>query len=201
MDGVLVDAREWHYQALNRALELFGFRISEEDHLSSYDGLPTSTKLQMLTEDHGLPQGLHEFINALKQQYTVEIIHQKCRPQFALEYALSRLKREQYKVAVASNSIAATVDLMMSASGLAPYLDLQVAASDVSRPKPDPEIYLVAAERLGVDIDECLVVEDSQFGIAAAVASGAHLLRVSGVEDVNYFAIASRVRELERGVR
>ena len=49
MDGVLIDAKEWHYHALNRALELFGFTISRAEHLSTFDGLPTSKKLEMLT--------------------------------------------------------------------------------------------------------------------------------------------------------
>lgn len=197
MDGVLVDAREWHYEALNRALHLFGFQISHEDHLASFDGLPTSTKLDMLTENHGLPRRLHGFINQLKQQYTVELIHIRCRPTFAHEYALNRLKRSGYKIAVASNSIASTVELMMDRSGLAPYMDLQVAATDVTTPKPDPEIYTVAASRLGVTPDECLVVEDSQFGIASARAAGVHLLEVSGVEDVTYSAVSRRITEVE----
>jgi beta-phosphoglucomutase len=196
MDGVLVDARDWHYEALNRALGLFGFQISHEDHLASFDGLPTSTKLDMLTTDRGLPHGLHGFINDLKQQYTVEIIHTKCRPVFAREYALNRLKSSGYKLAVASNSIASTVQLMMNHSGLAPYLDLQVAATDVTAPKPDPEIYAVTAARLGVLTSECLVVEDSQFGIASARAAGAHLLEVTGTDDVTFTAVASRIAEI-----
>jgi beta-phosphoglucomutase-like phosphatase (HAD superfamily) len=74
MDGVLIDAREWHYEALNRALGLFGFAISRSDHLSVYDGLPTKRKLQMLSIERGLPSALHEFLNDLKQQYTIVIV-------------------------------------------------------------------------------------------------------------------------------
>ena len=66
MDGVLIDAKDWHYEALNRALEHFGFAISRESHLSTFDGLPTRAKLQMLTKARGLPERLHEFINSLK---------------------------------------------------------------------------------------------------------------------------------------
>ncbi len=63
MDGVLIDAREWHYLALNRALQLFGKEISREDHLANFDGLPTRKKLERLSVDRGLPTELHEFIN------------------------------------------------------------------------------------------------------------------------------------------
>jgi beta-phosphoglucomutase-like phosphatase (HAD superfamily) len=66
MDGVLIDAREWHYEALNDALKMFGFEISLENHLKIFDGLPTKRKLDILTEIHGLPEGLHSIINNIK---------------------------------------------------------------------------------------------------------------------------------------
>ena len=67
VDGVLVDAREWHYEALNRALALLGFPISRFDHLSTYDGLSTRQKLELLSTERGLPRPLHPFVNELKQ--------------------------------------------------------------------------------------------------------------------------------------
>ena len=87
MDGVLIDARDWHYEALNRALGLFGFTITRHDHLVSYDGLSTRKKLEMLTLEQALPNGLHSFINEMKQRYTEELVLQKCRPVFQHEYA------------------------------------------------------------------------------------------------------------------
>ena len=73
MDGVLIEAKDWHYEALNNALQLFGMEISRYDHLITYDGLPTKKKLEMLTMERGLPVGLHHFINDMKQQYTMVI--------------------------------------------------------------------------------------------------------------------------------
>ena len=70
LDGVLVDATEWHYEALNRALRLFGFDITRYEHLSDYNGLPTRKKLQMLSVEKGLPAALHDMLNRLKQVYT-----------------------------------------------------------------------------------------------------------------------------------
>ena len=70
MDGVLVNAKDWHYEAFNKALEVFGMPISRSEHLSLYDGLPTRAKLQMLTEKKHLPVQLHEFLNKLKQSFT-----------------------------------------------------------------------------------------------------------------------------------
>jgi len=198
MDGVLIDAREWHYQALNRALELFGYKISRYDHLATFDGLPTSRKLQMLSIEHGLPKGLHTFINEMKQAYTVEAITLFCRPTFNHQHALSMLKhRHHYKLAVASNSIAATVQLMMSKAQLSSYLELQLSNEDVDKPKPDPEIYCKAMENLGVLPQETLVVEDNPHGIAAAKASGAHILAVNEPSEVSYQRIMDRIAQIE----
>lgn len=197
MDGVLIDAKEWHYEALNRALALFGFEISRSEHLETYDGLPTSTKLRMLSKERGLPEGLHGFINEMKQAYTVEMIHTTCKPTFVHQYALGRLHDRGYRLAVASNSIRDSVELMMDKARLAPLLDLQLSASDVTKAKPDPEIYLTAMERLEVLPEECLVVEDNENGIRAARDAGAHVLVVQTVNDVNLENILARIREVE----
>jgi len=197
MDGVLVDAKDWHYEALNKALALFGMEISRYDHLVTYDGLPTKKKLQMLSRERGLPLGLHDFINTMKQQYTMEMVYARCKPQFYHQYALSRLKSEGYRLAVCSNSIRSTVTMMMERSKLVEFLDLQISAQDVSIGKPDPEIYQVTMAKLGVRPDECLILEDNDNGIKAAVASGAHLLHISSVEEVNYQNIRKKISQIE----
>ncbi|OGI00909.1 MAG: HAD family hydrolase [Candidatus Melainabacteria bacterium RIFOXYA12_FULL_32_12] len=197
MDGVLVDAKEWHYEALNKALNLFGFSISRYDHLVTYDGLPTRKKLEMLSMERGLPKGLHGFINRMKQVYTTEYIFNKCKPLFFHEYALSHLKNNGYRLAVASNSIRQTVDLMMEKSSLQQYLDFTLSNEDVSNSKPHPEIYQTAISKLRLDPQECLIVEDNENGIKAAKASGANLLVVKSVEDVNLTNIMNRIMEIE----
>jgi beta-phosphoglucomutase len=199
MDGVLIEAKDWHYEALNKALRLFGYEISRYDHLTTFDGLPTSRKLEMLSVESGLPRKLHDFINEMKQAYTMELVHTQCKPMFVHEYALSRLKSEGFKLALASNSIRATVDVMMKKASLDRYLDLVLSASDVSRAKPDPEIYLTAISRLGLRAEECLVVEDNQNGLRAARDAGAHVLAVRETHDVNYAAIAAKISRICKG--
>lgn len=194
MDGVLIDAKEWHYEALNKALGLFGYEISRYDHLVTYDGLPTSKKLEMLTMEKGMPKKLHKFINNLKQQYTVDKIFTDCHPMFHHEYALSSLKAEGYHIAVASNSVRKTVELMMEKSNLLPYLDFFLSNQDVTKSKPDPEIYNTAIKRLGLQPKECLVVEDNKNGIQAAKAAGAHVMEVNTVYDVNYDNIQKYIK-------
>ncbi len=198
MDGVLIDAKDWHFESLNKALALFGYSISRFDHLVTYDGLPTKKKLEMLSRERGLPAKLHEFINRLKQDYTMEMIYTRCKPIFQHEYALARLHAEGYRLAVASNSIRATVELMMERAALKPYLELLLSNQDVTRAKPDPEMYTITIQRLGLQPGQCLVVEDNQNGIKAAEAAGAHVMVVGDVMDVTYPSICENIARAQR---
>jgi HAD superfamily hydrolase (TIGR01509 family) len=197
MDGVLVDARDWHYESLNRALSLFGNEISRYDHLVTFDGLPTKKKLEMLTLEGRFPKKLHDFTNKLKQQYTMDIVHVKCKPVFNHQFALSKLKSDGYNIAVCSNSVRNTIEVMMDKSDLSKYLDFILSNQDVKNGKPDPEMYNIAIKRLGFKPEECLIVEDNENGVKAAIASGAHLLKVESPNDVTYFNIMNRINELE----
>jgi beta-phosphoglucomutase len=197
MDGVLIDAKDWHYEALNRALDLFGMKINRYDHLVSYDGLPTRKKLQMLSLERDLPEALHDFINEMKQIYTMEIVYSKCKPVFSHQYALSRLKADGYRLALCSNSIRQSLEMMLNKADLLQYLDYTFSNEDVEKPKPSPDIYTKAIIKLNLRPDECLVVEDNPNGIKAAQDAGAHLLCVSDVTEVNYINITRRIRDLE----
>lgn len=196
MDGVLIEAKDWHYEALNKALNLFGHTISRHEHLTTYDGLPTSRKLDMLSVERDLPVKLHAFINEMKQMYTMEIVYAQCKPTFVHQRALSSLKSQGYKLAVASNSIRNTVEVMMEKSRLDQYLDLKLSNEDVVNAKPAPDIYTKAIESFGLLPEECLIVEDNENGIRAARASGAHVLVVQDVEDVNLDNITARIQEI-----
>lgn len=198
MDGVLIEAKEWHYEALNRALKLFGMPISRFDHLTSFDGLPTRQKLEMLSLEKGLPKELHAFINEMKQKYTMEIVHAKCKPTFIHEYALSNLKAKGYKLAVCSNSIRNTIETMMQKSSLSGYLDFIVSNEDVKKGKPDPEMYLRSMKHFGLTPSECLIIEDNENGKKAARASGGHLLEIKEINEVNLSNILNRIVEIER---
>ena len=198
MDGVLVEAEDWHYEALNRVLRLFGYEINRYDHLTTYNGLSTKKKLEMLSIERGLPRELHLFINEMKQIYTMDLIHAKCKPTFIHQYTLSMLKSMNYKLAVASNSIRQTVEIIMQKTKLNDHLDIILSANDVSRPKPDPEIYLKTISLLAFSPKECLIIEDNEHGIKAANASGAHVLMVNNSQEVNLQNILSQIQQIEK---
>ena len=185
MDGVLVDARDWHYEAINRALALFGAALTEAEHTARFDGRPTREKLRVLVEERRLPRGLADLVAELKQAYTLDAIHARCRPEFRTQLLVSRLKRRGLAVGVASNSIRQTVELMMAKCGLLGMLDLVLSNEDVARPKPDPEIYRIAAGKLRVAPGRMLVIEDHPVGVEAATSAGCPVLHVRNVREVN----------------
>src|SRR5437879_6321398 len=112
LDGVLVDATEWHYEALNRALGLFGYNIARYEHLTTYNGLRNRKKLEMLSVEKGLPRGLHNIVSRIKQKYTREEILRQCTPIFEKEFMIHQLKRDGYRMAVCSNAVRESVGLM-----------------------------------------------------------------------------------------
>lgn len=199
MDGVLIEAKEWHYEALNKALRLFGIEINRYDHLTTFDGLPTKEKLKMLSLDKGLPVALHSFIAEMKQQYTMEIVYSACKPRFTQEFALSKLKNDGYKMAVCSNSIRHTIEVMMQRAALSPYLEFYISNEDVSKSKPDPQMYEIAIKKLELTPKECLIIEDNENGIKAAKASGANVMEVQSVYDVNYENICKHIEKYTQG--
>ena len=198
MDGVLIEAKDWHYEALNEALKLFGCEISLYDHLVTFDGLPTKDKLNMLSSLGKLPKDLHPIINRMKQKHTMRMILNKCKPLFAHQYALSKLHSEGYKMAVCSNSIRKSVEVMIQQAGLDKYFEFYVSNEDVTKGKPDPEMYTKAIEKMNLLPKDCLILEDNENGIRAAKASGAHLLKIGEVTDVTYLNIKERIKEIEK---
>jgi HAD superfamily hydrolase (TIGR01509 family) len=199
MDGVLIDARHLHFEALNAALSPFGLEISHDAHLANFDGLSTRQKLTILSEARGLPTGLHTLINELKQKFTLAKIAAHCRPVFHHRYLLSRLAREGYRLALCSNSVRQSVDEMMRAANLIEFFELTLSNEDIQLPKPHPEIYLEAAKRLDVQPDRCLVVEDNVNGIRSAKSAGMHVLEVADPEAVTYDRVATALEQIARG--
>lgn len=185
LDGVLVNATEWHYEALNEALHLFGYEITEYEHENVYNGLPTSKKLEQLTKDKGLPVGLYGIIKELKRRFTDEKVTLHCRPDYEKQVLMSNLKREGFRLAACSNAQKYSVVNMLEKSQIIQYFEQILGNDEGFRPKPAPDMYLAMFEKLKILPKEALIVEDSPHGITAAYASGASVLKVRGFEEVN----------------
>lgn len=193
MDGTLIEAKEWHYLALNEALRIFGEEISLDDHLTAFDGLPTKKKLNMLSDQGRIPLHLHSIVGAVKQERTLRYIEKELFPTVRQLLMMQWLRSRGIKVSVATNSIKATSSAMLRRAGLFEFLDDLVTNEDVSEPKPSPEIYLVACERLRVLPNKALVFEDNKFGIESAKAAGCHVHEIQNVSELNTSLVASLV--------
>ncbi len=195
LDGVLIDADKWHFNALNVALQHSDIDpISWQEHLTIYKGIPTRKKLNILTERKGLKTELYDKINKTKQETTVEIIEKFCNPDLEKIEMMKLLKRK-YKIVICSNAVRDSVELMLSKSGLLPFVDFYLSNQDVKNPKPNPEIYLRAFKMMDFSPNECIIVEDSDVGKKAAVDSGGILCSVSNPDDVNYYRVLKTINE------
>ena len=185
LDGVLIESRELHYHALNAALEKVSSRyvITREEHLSVYDGLNTTRKLEILSERKGLDRKYFNQIWQDKQISTFELIKQFPKNQKLIDI-FSDLKKQGFKVAVASNSIRETIKLSLLSIGVIEYVDYYVSNEDVKRTKPYPEMYWQCMTALNVLPKNTVIIEDSHIGRQGALDSGAHLVPVKDSLDL-----------------
>ena len=192
LDGVLVDAKDIHYQSLNRALGKH-FAITPDEHRNIFDGRKTREKLEMLTAMKKLPVELHEEIFNKKQAITVQMMHELPINTCALEL-FQRLEDDGYTIGVCSNSIRRTVLTALSKSGLIEYCSVILSNEDVKNSKPHPEIYWKAMSMMGCLPEETLIVEDSPPGLLAAERSRAPYIRVSSPDEVDV-SLLPRIKE------
>ncbi len=185
MDGVLIDATEWHYEALNESLEIFGFSIPRDEHLNRFNGMTTRSKLEILSAEKNLPRGLHSIISDIKQGRTLRIAAKMCFPNASHLILLSFLKERDIKVGVVTNSIRLTSEFMLEYAGLTKFLDVLITNEDVDSPKPAPDGYRLAMKKLESLPGETVVIEDGDHGIAAAISAGARVVKVSNPGEVS----------------
>lgn len=191
LDGVLVDAKDIHYTALNEALGV-DYAISLEDHRSVYDGRKTKEKLQMLTEHKGLPVEKHQTIFEHKQLRTVELMHGLPLNLGAVSL-FKELEKQGYLIGVCSNSIRRTVLTALSKTGLIEYCSVILSNEDVKNSKPHPEIYWKAMSMMECLPEETIIVEDSPVGLLAAARSSAAYIRVQSPREVTKGNIMSKL--------
>ena len=194
LDGVLVDSRELHYIALNKALSEIGdqYTISKEEHLCKYDALTTTQKLKKLSAEKNLPEKYHNRIWKLKQQKTLQEIDNYQRDYRIIDI-FKKLKSQNYKIACATNSIRETSKLMLIRKGFFDYIDFLYSNEDVNNPKPNAEIYMRCMIKVGANPDETVIIEDSHIGRKGAIRSGAHLCAVKDSNDLTFDKINSTI--------
>ena len=197
LDGVLIDSRELHYHSLNDALTTIDpkYVISRDEHLSVYDGLNTTRKLNLLSETKNLPAEYHDIIWQRKQIATFELIKKFPIDKKVVDI-FQKLKSLGYLIAVASNSIRETVKLSLLTIGVMEYVDYFVSNQDVKHPKPFPEMYWKCMTALSALPKNTLIIEDSHIGRQGAIDSRAELLAVENPQGVTWEKINGRLQHM-----
>jgi HAD superfamily hydrolase (TIGR01509 family) len=197
LDGVLIDSRDVHYESLNQALLKHSeqYVISRDEHLSKFDGLGTSKKLEMLSEMKALPRELHKQIWADKQEATIEILSRLPRNYNAIEI-MESLRRDGWKIAVASNAVRETVIVSLNAIGVLHYVSHIMSNEDVKHHKPHPEMYWRCMTNVGAVPSTTIIIEDSHIGREGAIASGAHLYAIKDSNDLDKNGLLNLAKQI-----
>jgi HAD superfamily hydrolase (TIGR01509 family) len=199
LDGVLVDAKTVHFNALNTALESIDkkYSISINEHLTIYDGLKTTQKLNLISQKKGLPKEYHQKVWDQKQKITIELLS-NLQPNQDLINLMENLSSFGYKIACCSNSIRRTVLTVLSKLDIIQYMDLILSNEDVINSKPHPEIYWKAMCKFKVIPEETLIVEDSPVGLLAATRTGCNILRVDCPNDLTLEKVLNKIESTKK---
>lgn len=196
LDGVLIESKELHFHALNRALEE-EYQISIEEHLSTYDGLPTSEKLKLLTKTKRLPIDLYSKIKSDKQKHTIKLLKENIKYNQKLVDICKTLKEKNYKLVCASNAIRETVKISLLQLGIIEYFDFWQSNEDVHKSKPHFEMYFKCMLLADATPGQTLIIEDSHIGRQAVLDSGCHLLPVENTNDLSIEKILKSIHDID----
>lgn len=176
MDGVLIDSEPLHKRAKQRAFEEHGIVLSE-DVYDSYKGRPDATMLPELLLPRGwTPEKIDQF-SRRKRQFYEEIEHQLREVPGAVDFI--QWAAAHYKLALATSSTKRNREATFRVLGIGDEFSAVVDASGHTRPKPEPEVFLIAMEKLGVTADDCWIIEDSVNGVKAAKSAGAFAVGIT----------------------
>lgn len=200
LDGVLVDSKSIHFDALNSALKTVGLEyvITEEEQKNIYEGLPTKAKLLLLNKNKGLSKERFDDIWNAKQNIT-STMFSNINEDADLIKLLKVVKDSGIKIAVASNSIRKTIVECLTGLGIFNLIDYIVSNEDVKNPKPHPEMYWNAMSYFGVIADETVIFEDSLVGKLAARDSKANLIEIKDRSDLDMEKIDKAISLLQKG--
>ena len=197
LDGVLVDTKIIHFDALNFALKTLNIeQISFKDHLNIYDGLPTIEKLKILNKKKKLKKKYFKKIINLKQNKTKFFLNKHLKFNNKIYKTFNKLSKK-YKICIATNAINQTLEICIRKLKLKRFIFKSFSNTDVFNSKPHPEVYLRCLVDMGLKPNETLIFEDSSHGVLAAQESGCHLFTVKNLSDITYSRIINFMKNIE----
>jgi HAD superfamily hydrolase (TIGR01509 family) len=180
MDGVLVNSEPFYIEVEQTNFRQLGLEISEEEH-QTYQGTATDRMWQLIKERHGIEHQVDELVkmtNSLVTPYFKSL--EKMDPMPGVEKLILNLKGKGIPLALASSSYVDVIEIILQKTGLKKYFDVVVSSQMAGASKPEPDIFLLAAQKLGAQPEKCVVIEDSTNGIAAAKRAGMYCIAFAG---------------------
>ena len=175
MDGTIADSMPLHYMAWQKALAEYGCPEFPEPLFYSWGGMPVREIVATLNQRYGLSMPVEEVAHRKEGLY-YDLLPKLTAVPEVLEQIEAAHQRIPF--AVVSGSTRESVTKSLSILGLLDRFDVLVCAGEYTHAKPNPEPFLMAAERLGVAAESCLVFEDTEMGIRAATAAGMQSVRI-----------------------
>ncbi len=200
-DGVITDSEVLHLRAFNRSLEPFGIEISKKDYYQDYLGFTDFDCYKSLV-DRGLLKVAEQQIPGIIRQKSAifeKLTRTEGRTIDGVHEFLKMLDQNNIPMAICSGALLAEIELMLDEAKLRRYFTTIVAADHVKKGKPDPEGFLLALERLNNDCtpplaaDQCVVIEDSHWGLRAGNAAGMHTIAVTNSYDADQLTMAEKI--------
>lgn len=177
MDGTLSDTEPLHQLAYQQWMARFNVDFSEQDY-RQFLGATDRVICETLIDTHKLPVSAEQMMLE-KEELVLDLLRRQATPRPGVTAVLAAAQRYKLKMAVASSSALATIELVLDTLQIRHLFDRLASGEEVERSKPAPDVFLLAAKRLGVAPESCLVIEDSINGIMAAKAAGMKCLAVA----------------------
>ena len=178
MDGTLIDSEELHWISWRNTLANEGITITREQFLASF-GQRNDSILPQWLGTAASPERIGEISNAKEELYRRLIRRDGISPLPGVAHWVHHLHQQGWLQAVASAAPRANIDVVLEALAATHVFQGIVSAEDVHHGKPDPEVYLIAASRVGVPPERCIVVEDAVAGVEGARRAGMRSIGVS----------------------
>ncbi|MHC4337542.1 MAG: HAD family hydrolase [Planctomycetota bacterium] len=200
-DGVITDTEIVHLRAFNNVLAPYDIEITTEEYYKDYLGLTDVDCFRMLADEGQLKAEAAEIEKLVKQKNEIfeEMVKTNSRIIGGVVEFLSMLKQNSVRMAICSGALLGEIELILKQAQLGHFFEAIVSADQIEKGKPDPEGYLLALERLNQNDqntilpDECIVIEDSHWGLEAAKAAGMHTVAVTNTYSAEELGLAEKI--------
>jgi beta-phosphoglucomutase len=200
-DGVITDSEILHFRAFNEALSRYGIEITLKDYYKDYLGLTDLDLLNLLASKGllELDDGGIENLAEQKKQVFEKMAETEGRIIEGVSDFLQMLKQNDIPMAICSGALLAEIELILQETQLRPFFEVIVSAEYVKKGKPNPEGLVLTLQKLNkkrrdvIEPSQCIVIEDSHWGLEAAGAAGMHTVAITNSYDAEQLALAEKV--------